>query len=240
MSLSVYGKIRNITLSNLHTLLDSIDALNTVGKFEQYLRDLRSARDELDDQSAASRGRKAYLLQQIATNTARSEVADRNIDLLLGDDDPSNDHLATPLQIQLDAANAQIEAANRELDIVSALVTKYDVAVQRIDVRLMEAEAKLEAMRSAEQCAKASERAAKALEGIDFGASPDTSAAESRLAQRAAVADNALNRSLNRMTGAIGGVTSQEAAAQAALIERRAKIAAAKKAADTGNPGSNA
>ncbi len=225
---SILAKLRVISLSNIHTLLDYVKGLNTIGEFEQYVRDLRTARDQLDDQAAASRGRKKFLEQQIATNMARAEVADTNIDLLLGDDDSSNDHLALPLQIQLDAVNAKIEAAKLELVGVDAQVTKFDDAVQRIDVRFTEAQAKLEALRAAEQGAKASEKAAKALEGIDLGSTPDTSGVEARMAERFAVADNALNRSLNRVSGAVGGVTSAEAAAEVALVQRRANLNAKK------------
>lgn len=230
---SILAKLRVITLSNIHTLLDYVKGLNTIGEFDQYVRDLRTARDQLDDQAAASRGRKKFLEQQIATNTARAEVADKNIDLLLGDGDPTNDRLAVPLQIQLDAVNAQIEAAKLELVGVDAQVTKFDDAVQRIDVRFTEAQAKLEALRAVEQGAKASEKAAKALEGIDLGSTPDTSGVEARMAERVAVADNALDRSLNRVSGAVGGVTSVEAAAEAALTQRRAKIAAKKETVPT-------
>jgi len=226
---SILQKLRVITLSNIHTLLDGIKGLNSIGEYEQYIRDLGTARDQIDDQAAASRGRKQFLEQQIATAKARCEAADEQINILLGDDDPSNDHLATPLQLQFDAAKQMIAGAEAELVNIQNVVSQYDQAVQRLDVRLMEANGKLETLRSMDQATKAKEKAAKALEGIDFGSAPDTAGVESKMMERASVADNALNRSLNNITSAIGGATSAEASATAAISKRRAAIEAAKK-----------
>lgn len=229
MAQSIFAKLRVITLGNLHTFLDSINGLNSIGEYEQYIRDTEAARNQLDDQAAASRGRKQFLEQQIATAEARCEAADQQIDILLGDDDPSNDHLATPLQIQYDAAMQQIATAKTELTSIQATVSQYDQAVQRLDVRLTEAKAKIETLRSMEHATKAKEKAVKALDGIDFGSAPDTTGVESKMMERASVADNALNRSLNQVTAAIGGTTTAEAAAAAGIAARRAKLAAAKK-----------
>lgn len=225
---SIFSKIRSITLGNLHSLLDFAKSLNTVADYEQYLRDLRTGRDQLDKQAAAGRGRKKFLDQQIATAKARCSEADEQINLLLGDDDPSNDHFANPLQVQYDSIMKQIEAAEAELVTVSQVVSQYDEAVQRIDVRYVEADAKLSTIRLMEQGTNAKEKAAKALDGLDFGSAPDTTGAEARLAERASVADNALSRSLDRMSGAIGGATTAEAAAAAAIAKRRAAISAKK------------
>lgn len=228
MSQTIFQKLRLITLSNIHTLLDGIKDLNNIGDYEQYIRDLDAARNQLDDQAAASRGRKQFLEQQIITANARCEAADEQINLLLGDDDPSNDHLAMPLQLQFDAAKQQIAGAEIELNTVQSTVSQFDQAVQRLDVRLMEARGKLETLRSMDQATKSKEKAAKALEGIDFGSAPDTAEVESKMMERASVADNALNRSLNQVNNAVGGVSAAEAAAEAALIQRRAKISASK------------
>lgn len=222
---SILQKLRTITLANLHTLLDAVGNLNTIGEFEQYVRDLQTARDQLDDQSAASRARVKMLTQQIATAQANCAAANQQIDILLGDDDPENDRLAVPLQVQLDAATKQIATAQQQMEATQAEVSQYDQAVQRLDIRLTEAQGKLESLRLMEQGAKANEKAAKALSGIDFGSGPDTSGAEAKMTERAAVAANQLDRSLNRVAGAVGGVTSAEAAAAAAISERKRRLA---------------
>lgn len=222
---SIFQKLRTITLANLHTLLDAVGNLNTVGEFEQYVRDLQTARDQLDDQSAASRARVKMLQQQIATAQANCEAANQQIDILLGDDDPENDKLAVPLQVQLDAAAKQIGVAQGQMAATQAEVSQYDQAVKRLDIRLIEAQGKLESLRLMDQGAKASEKAARALSGIDFGSGPDTSGAEAKMTERAAVATNQLNRSMDRVAGAVGGVTSAEAAAAAAISERKRRLA---------------
>jgi phage shock protein A len=228
---SILQKLRVISLSNLHTLLDGIKAMNSIGEYEQYCRDLQSAHDQLDDQAAASRGRKKFLEQQIAKNEALAKEADENIDRLLNDDDPSNDHHALPLQVKYDAAQKLIAANKQELEGVAQMVAKFDDAAQRIKSTLNEAQGKLEALRATDQATKATEKAAKALDGINLGAAPDTAGVEARMAERSAVAENALNRSLERVSSSVGGVTEAQASAEAALAARRARIAEQKKAA---------
>lgn len=223
---SIFNKIRTIGLSNIHSLLDGIKGLNSIGEYEQYIRDLQKGRNQLDDQSAASRGRKNYLDQQIATAKAHCEAADEQITILLTDDDPSNDHLATPLQMQYDAAMQKITTAEEELQVINQTVAQFDQAVQRIDIKITEASAKVDALKSMEKSTKAKEKAANALKGIDFGEAPDMSGVESKMMQKAAVADNALNRNLDKVTGTIGGPTAAEAAAAANLAKRRAAIKA--------------
>jgi phage shock protein A len=225
---SILGKLRIITLSNIHTLLDHGKGLNSIGEYEQYVRDLQTGRDHLDGEAARSRGRKSYLDQQIAAANARCALADEQINILLSDDDASNDSAALPLQIQFDNAKRQIAQAEKELETVNAMVAKYDQAVQQIDGTLNEAKGKLEALRSMDNGTKAAEKAAKVLEGIDLGSAPDTSGVESRMSERAAVASNALDRNLGRVTNAVGGITPVQASAQAALTARKKALQAQK------------
>src|SRR5512142_2884877 len=88
---SLWQKIRTLTLGNLHELLDAAIDLNSVAACKQYVRDLEEAKDKMRDQAAAARGRLgqsqaavATLEHQIATDTEHAQ-------LLLDDDDPSND-----------------------------------------------------------------------------------------------------------------------------------------------------
>lgn len=229
MNMQTLGqKFRTAALVNLHGLLDWSMEGKDVEMFEQYCRDLRASSDALDNEAAASRGRKSFLEQQIATAEARCTVADEQINILLGDDEPENDKLATPLQVQFDAAKKQIATWQNELVEVNQRVANYDQAVSRLNSRLVEAQGKLDALRSQTASTKANEKAAKALSGIDIGDTPDTSGVEARLAERSAVASNALNRSLDRVTSVVGGATAAEAAASAAIAERKRKLAAQK------------
>lgn len=222
MSQSILAKLRVITLSNLHAFLDAVKSLNTIGEYEQYIRDIETVRNNLDDQSAALRGRKSYLETQIASAEANIAVANDNIDLVLGDDDPSNDHIAVGLQVELDAAEKKIANAQKELDSIQPQVAQFDDAVLKLNTKLQEANIKLEALRSLEDTTNAKEKAAKALSSIDFGDEPDTSGVESKMHEKAAVADNALQRSLGEVTASIGTSSSLDMAKL--KIEQRKKL----------------
>ena len=233
MSQSILAKLRIISLSNLHAFLDAVKSLNSIGEFEQYIRDIEKVRNNLDDQSAALRGRKSYLETQIASAEANIAVANDNIDLVLGDDDPTNDHIAVGLQVELDAAEKKIASAQAELETILPQVAQFDDAVMKLNTKLQESNIKLEALRSLETMSNAKEKAAKALSNIDFGDEPDTSGVESKLHEKSSVADNALRRSLNEVTASIGTSSSLDMAK--VKIEQRKKLLQQQKQGNTTN-----
>lgn len=225
----LFDKGRSLVLMGLHKLLDAgQDAMGTVAQCEQAIRDTTEGRNKLDDLLAATRARRLTLTNQIGTAQAHIDLADQQIDQLLGDDDPSNDHLATPLQIQLDSQNELIKRAKVQLQEVDAEVVQYEQMVQRLDVKLSQAKGKLSSLRILEADADKKAKVAKLLSGITIGADIDTSEAEARLQEQAAVADNQLQRSIGQVAGAVGGATAAEASAAATIAARRQRLAAAK------------
>ena len=233
MSQSIFDKLRTIGLSTVHSLLDGVQDLNTIGGYEQYLRDLEQGRNQLDDQAASERARLKYLDGQIATLQARIDEDNENILTLLSDDDPNNDHFAVKLQVGVDNHQKSINSAKAEQAEVQDRINQYTEAVNRLDMRLVEAQGKLEELRNLDRQASASAGVAKALNRINVGSTPDTSRAEERLRQQAAVGANQVQRGLNRITGATGGPSVDEAAAQAKIARIKAAIAA-KKTGTTG------
>lgn len=225
---SIFAKLRVVTLSNIHTLLDYAKGLNSIGEYEQYVRDVQSARDQIDDQAAAERAHALALHQKIDAANARIISANAQIDALLGDDDPTNDKFATPLQIALTNDEKLVTRTEAELKGVQDQVDQYDQAVSRLDVTLAEANGKLEELRDLERNTKTQTSVAKTLNNVNIGSAPDTENVESKMRQNAAVASNQAGRALDRVSGAVGGVTPAEAAAQAALALRKQKLAAAK------------
>lgn len=224
---SILEKIRTISLGNIHTLLDAIKGLNSIGEFEQYLRDLEKARNMLDDQAAASRSDANTLPLEIATFQAEYDEANANIDVLLGDDDPSNDYMAAPLEAKLMQLEQQIKVKSGQLESAKAKLTKFDTAVSKLDTTLTTAKGKLDVLRDLDKTAKGEARAEKALSGISIGDMPDMNDVEQRLRRQAAVAGNALDRTLGQVSSAAGNDTV-EATIAARLAARRAKINAAK------------
>ena len=235
---SICAKIRNIGLSNFHTLLDNIQGLNSVGSYEQYLRDLNKGRNDLDDHRAGEQATLSMLNDRIITLQTKIDEANENIDALLGDDDPANDKFAVALQVGVDQDEQSIKRIKAELAEVQGRIDQYTDAISRLDIRLAEARGKLEELRSLDQRASASAGVAKTLSRIDIGSAPDTSGAEKRLRRQAAVSTNQLSRELSRVTGSAGGPgpSAAEAAAQAKLALRKRQLAAKAAGSSTGDP----
>ncbi len=223
MALSILQKLRTITLSNLHSLLDSVRELNSIGEFEQYIRDLQTARDMLDDQAAASKSDVDTLPLEIATLQARCDEANEGINALLNDGDPSNDHHAAPLEAELMQLEERIPIKQTQLENAQAELGKYQTAVSKLDMTLATAKGKLDVLRELENTAKGKSRAEKVLSGVAISEMPDMDDVEQRLRKQAAVSGNALDRELGRVTSAAGGGTL-EAKIAARLAARRANI----------------
>jgi phage shock protein A len=224
MATSLFQKIRLITLSNLHTVLNAVIDLNSIGAIEQYVRDLQAAHDTLDDQAAVSRSRVKTLPGEIASLHAKHAEADENINILLGDDDPSNDHLAAPLEAKLISLEQQLTLKQTELDATKVELAKYEEAASKIEMRKVEMEGRLEVLRQIDQSNKGKARAEKLLSGVTVGDTPDVDDVERRLREKQAVTDNKLDRTLDRVTGGMGA-TSTEAIIVARLAKRRAELA---------------
>lgn len=220
MSQSIFQKLRVITLSNIHTLLDGVKNLNSIGEFEQYLRDLEAGRNMLDDQAAGSRSDVETFPMEIATLQARYKEADENINLFLGDDDSTNDHLAAPLEAQLMTLEAQIASKKSQLETAKTQLAKFEDAVSKLNTTVVAAQGRLAVLRDLDHAAKGQARAEKALSGISIGEMPDMDNVEQRLRKQAAVSGNQLGRTLSQVTSSAGGSTI-EATVAARLAKRR-------------------
>lgn len=226
---TITGKIRSITLANVHTVLDFIKSLNSIGEYQQYIRDLETARDILDDQAAISRAKVNTLPAEIARLQAQHDEADRNIDILLSDDDTSNDHLAKPLEAKLLNLETQISSKESQLATAQEEFAKFEKAVSEIDMTLISAKGKLQVLQELESTTGARQKAEKLLSGVSVGEAPDTDSMEQKLRDKAAVANNGLDRSIDRLTSSVSGGSTFASEIEARQAARRAKIAANKK-----------
>ena len=225
---SIFQKLRVITLSNIHTLLDAVKGLNSIGEFEQYIRDLETARNMLDDQAASARSDVNTLPTEIATLRAKHKEADDNIMVLLQSKDDNNIRLAAPLEAQLINLEQQIKLKEEQLAASQDQLVKFDDAVAKLDTTLVGAKGKLETLRLQDATTKGKERAEAALSGIAISEMPDIDNVEAKMRRRAAVADNALDRTLGKITESAGG-NAIDSTVAARLAKRQQALAAGSK-----------
>ena len=224
----LFEKARVLFLANAHKLLDAMIDLDSAAAVKQYARDLETSLRDLEDAAAEGKGYVRSLTREIAEIRARSEELNRTIDLILTDRDPSNDHVATAKQVELDGVDNLLTLKSGELEeavktseklreAVSALRAKHASMVQRIQ--------QLEAMQRA---AKAQEEAASAMKmASDIVAAGETVSVDNILARMRRKTDVAAVKFEDAM-GAFNQVTGKDAAidvANAKIAERRKRLA---------------
>lgn len=230
---SLFRKIRTGVLAQAHKLADALIDLDSVEALKVHIRDLEEALEELQDAAAAESGNVRTLEQAITALDARAKELDENISFLLGDEDETNDHLATPLQAKLDVLTRDLTAKREELTVARQTASQLNEAASNLKAKHASMVERIRSLESLERAAKAKERAAEAVRsaGAAAGGADAISVddVEARLRRKANVADARFQRAMGEFAG---GVEQDVALAQAkAAIERRKAEIAARKAA---------
>ncbi len=160
---SIFEKARTLFLSNIHSLLDAAIDLNSTEAIRQHVRDLEGARDRLTDEAVVAKGRATVLEDDIKQLEAKKAVTNQNIDLLLGDDDPENDHYAMPLAEQVVGIDEDIAATQTDLVEQKALAANLEEARMKLTAKHAEMVRSLRRLESMERTAKSHEQAATAI-----------------------------------------------------------------------------
>lgn len=224
----LFQKARIAALSAAHALMDKVIDLNSVGAVKQYVRDLENSLEDLEDASAAATGHVRTVQRDADQIRAQIKELNQNIDYILSDNKPENDHLATPLEARLIGLEQRISTKDEEIatgqktsqalnEAVSTLRTRYQNMVQQIQ--------RLEAM---DRATKAKENAVEAIRQAGHiastGSDVSVDAVADRIQRRADVADAKFDRALGEMNDQVQKdvVISQ---AQARLEARKARLA---------------
>lgn len=223
----ILEKARIAVLSAAHSLMDKIIDLNSVGAVKQYIRDLESSLEDLEDALAAENGRVRTLERDAEQIRVQMEELNRNIDFILSDDKPENDSLATPLEARLIGLEQRLKNKQEELEGAKKTAQALAEAVATLRTKhqnMVEQVLRLEAM---DKATKAKESAAQAIKqaGKIAGAGQEVSidAVEERMQRRADVADARFERALGEMSDQVekDAVIAQ---AKARLEERKARL----------------
>ena len=113
----LFQKARMAALSSAHALLDKIIDLNSVGAVKQYVRDLENALEDLEDAAATEAGHVRTVQRDCIQLQSQMKELNQNIDFILSDNNPANDHLAKPLEARLIGLEQRTNAKDEEIDI---------------------------------------------------------------------------------------------------------------------------
>lgn len=234
---SLMDKLRTFTLSNLHSLLDAAIDLNSVEAVKQRVRDIEDQHRNLLQALAGAKGNRSAVQSQTTAIKARIVELGENIETLLGDDDPSNDHYADPFAEQMGDAESELETTQDEFEAANAEVAALERAEGQLKSKVSQLHTRLRELASLERQARAKQGAAGALNAATeaLGSGPDASvdSIERRLRAEAGTADAALGQAMEGLNGAGGAeaaLRSSKAASRVAKIREdmeRKKAAAA-------------
>jgi len=224
-------KVRIGFLAQAHTVLDKFIDLNSPQAVRQYIRELESSIEGIENDAAEAAGHVTTTDREVHRLMGQIESYDHAIDTILANDDPSSTDKARELQVKLNGFKQQLEAKQTELATaqetadaithsLSALRSKHQSMVQQL--------ATLDSM---DKAAKDKERAAKALQqaakisNLGSGISVDDLA--SRIQARHDVADEKLKRALANVDDTLGKDVALTQA-DADIAARRARLAGQK------------
>lgn len=224
---TVGEKVRIAVLAGVHGLLDKVIDLNSVGAVKQYIRDLEGAVEKLEEASAVAGGREVTVRREVGVLRAQSEELDRNIDLLLSDNDPKNDSSAKVLETRLIGLEELLQSKTEDLTDAVQTASQLRQALADLEAKHIKMVQQVKRLESMDAAAKAKEQVAgtmkKVTQQIAGGAGISVDNVAAKIQERADVAEQKFQR-------AMGGVASETekdvtlAEADARLAARRARL----------------
>lgn len=223
----VIEKSRIIFLSKVHGLLDKAIDLDSVGAVRQYVRDLEDALEELLDAAVEASGHERSVRREARDLQTKVNELNGNIDFILGDDKPENDHLATPLEARLIALEQQLTTREEEIVAAEATAKALTEAASNLKTKYEHMVGQLHGLEATERATRAKEQAAKAMKQAGriagSGAEVSVDDVSARIQRRADVADARFERAMGEMTDRVEKdvVLAQ---AEARLATRKARL----------------
>ena len=225
MARSAWDKLRVTVLGNLHDLLDR--GANSIPGYEQTIRDLDNKIYEVRRAGDSAAGQVTVYANQITAKTADIAKKQGFILDLLGDDDPSNDHFAVDLQVEIeDLTNELAGLASLKVDAEQLQAELVDAA-NKLDSRLRVMQAGLNKLKLQDAAARAKSGASDAIEmageALDAANGGGFDSIQGAIEQRAAQADARFDRVL-------GGLQADQSPEDAAKLARASAAIAALRA----------
>jgi phage shock protein A len=224
----LFQKARVAALSSAHALLDKVIDLNSVGAVKQYVRDLESALDDLQDAAATEAGHVRTVQRDSIQIQSQMKELNQNIDFILSDNKPDNDHLAKPLEARLIGLEQRSTAKNEELDSAQKSSQALNEAVSTLQAKYQSMVEQMQRLEAMDTAAKAKEGAAQAIRNAGRITSGGTSVSvddiADRIQRRSDVADAKFEQAMGTMSGQVEKdvVLAQ---AEARLEQRKARLA---------------
>lgn len=238
----LFSKARTLVMGNLHALLDKAIDLNSVEAVKQHIRDLEEALEDLQDSAATAAGAVRTAQRETQALEAQMRELDRCIEILLSDDDATNDNQALPLQARLDGLTDRLTAKRSEFVAAQTAAAQLGDAAAQLRAKHASMVEQVNTLEAMERGAKAKEQAADAIRAAGRVAGNGTDASVDNIRERIQRRSDVSDEKFARAMGDLGAATGKDVAlatAAARLAERKAALAAKRAAGGTGAPASD-
>ena len=224
----LFQKARVAALSSAHALMDKIIDMNSIGAVKQYVRDLENSLEDLEDAAATAAGHLRTVQRDAVQLQSQIKELNQNIDFILSDNNPANDHLAKPLEARLIGLEQRVSSKNEEIDSGQKTSQALNEAVSTLQAKYQSMVEQLQRLEAMDTAAKAKENAVQAIRNAgritSAGGSVSVDAVADRIQRRSDVADAKFEQAMGEMSGQVEKdvVLAQ---AEARLEQRKARLA---------------
>lgn len=225
---SLLQKVRVGLLTAAHGLVDAVIDMNSVGAVRQFIRDLEGSLDQLREATAEAIAYTRSLAREQSQLRAQIEELDGNIELILTDGNPDNDHLTTAMETKLMGLEARRDQLNEESMSADTTANQLQGAVAQLEARHTAMVNQLQQLQALDRASKARELAAatmtKASRAMSAGADASVDDVADKIRRRADVAGVKFEQAM----GDLGNQVDKDvtlAEAKARIEARKAKLA---------------
>lgn len=162
MAMSLLNKARIVVQSQLNELLDR--KVNTPEGYKQLIRDLEKAQADVGAGHDEGVGTANGYRRSITTLTSQKSQKQGDIDVILGDDDKSNDGAAVELQLAVNDLDTQIQEYTELLSAQEAQNAAIQQALNQLEAKHQEMLTNLRHLQQSQAITSAQNRASAAVE----------------------------------------------------------------------------
>jgi phage shock protein A len=224
----LFQKARVAALSAAHSLLDKVIDLNSIGAVKQYVRDLENALEDLQDAAATEAGHLRTVQRDSIQIQSQMQELNRNIDFILSDNNPANDHLAKPLEARLIGLEQRNSSKTEEIASTQKSSQALNEAVSSLQTKYQNMLEQLQRLSAMDTAARAKEHAVEAMRNAgriaSGGGAVSVDDIADRIQRRSDVADAKFEQAMGEMSGQLEKDVVM-AQAEARLEQRKARLA---------------
>lgn len=161
--MSLFAKIRVVTLAASHDLLDKAIDLNSPSILKQYVRDLEDAQTSLSAEAGAAAGMILTIQRQVKDAQHSIETKTASIKILQASANPNKDVIIRGLAAEAVTSQKVLEQRQQELTEQQTTSTNLDLALSRLNSKHTEMVNSVRRLESMHASTLAKEHASTAL-----------------------------------------------------------------------------